>query len=110
MSKPSFYIDEIGDNGRQTICLYSDNGIMVRLTYEAGTIWNVDVGGYEYLFYDGTLDGIYIRFGGEYYSVSSLIAFGALQLDDLIEEAREGEREAERAAAELRDDYYRGVL
>lgn len=110
MRKPSFYIDELNDNGRETICLKSDNGVMVRLTYETGTIWNIDVGGYEYLLHDGTLDGLYIRQGGEYYSLSALVLHGAMQLDDLIEEAREGEREAEKAEAELRDDYYRGVL
>lgn len=110
MSDPSFYIDELNDNGRETICVDTDFGVTVRLTYEGETIWNVDVGGYEFLPHDGTLMGIYVPIDGVYHSIARLISYGAMQIHDLIEVAREDARESAKAEAELRDDYYRGVL
>lgn len=107
MSDPSFYIDELNDNGRETICVDTDLGVIVRLTYEGETIWNVDVGGYEFLPHEM---GIYVPIDGVYYSIAVLISYGAMQIHDLIEVAREDERAAEKAARELRSDYYEGVL
>ena len=108
--KPQFQIDELNDNGRETIWLRSDCGVMVRLTYEGETIVSVDVDGYEYLPKDATLRGVYIFSKGELFSLATLISEGAIQLYDLIEEAQEDARAAEKAERELRSDYYEGVL
>ena len=110
MAKPQFQIDEINDNGRETVYVNTDLGVTVRLTYEGATIWNVDVGGYEFLPYDGTLAGLYVPIDGAYYSIAVLIAEGAIQLYDLIEEAQEDARAAEKAERELKSDYYSGAL
>ena len=108
--KPQFQIDEINDNGRETIWLRSDCGVMVRLTYEGESIVCVDVDGYDYMPNDATLRGIYIFSKGEFFSLATLISEGAIQLYDLIEEAQEDARAAEKAERELRSDYYAGVL
>ncbi len=110
MAKPQFQTDGINDNGRETIYINTDLGVTVRLTYEGEAIWNVDVGGYEFLPHDGTLAGLYVPIDGAYYSIAVLISEGALQLHDLIKEAQEDARAAEKAERELRDDYYKGVL